>query len=254
MRLSTSSIQFSTLPIEKACAQIAALGFEAIDFWPANFGCPHLDEIQNRLGAEGLKELLAKNKLKLCAFTCYGGGYPKYAETLGKIGGGVVVREADGGPASNQTAAMKAFFERLKPQIERAEKYNSYLAIENHGDNLLSSLDSIKAFVEVNRSPRVGLALAPWHLQREKISVEDAIAVAGKQLFFFYAWQFAHGVDQLPGVGPTDFTPWLAALAKIGYNRYVNPFMHDHPSPEKMAKALATSHAYMKKCYEKVVS
>ena len=78
------------------------------------------------------------------------------------------------------------------------------MAVENHGGCLLSSLDSFKAFVELNHSPRLGVALAPYHLQAAGISVEDVIAAAGKQLFFFYAWQHADGLGQLPGIGPTE--------------------------------------------------
>ena len=92
MRLSGSSINFSSLPIERACERLAALGFEAMDVWSAHAGCPHLDDVQKRLGADGLKEVLAKNKLKLYAFSVYAGGYPQYAELLGKCGGGVAVR------------------------------------------------------------------------------------------------------------------------------------------------------------------
>ena len=33
MKLSTSTIQFSSLPIEQACERIAGLGFEGIDIW-----------------------------------------------------------------------------------------------------------------------------------------------------------------------------------------------------------------------------
>ena len=256
MRLSTSSIQFSSLSVEKACERIASLGFEAIDIWPAapaayaEYGCPHLEQIEKRLGPAGLQELLAKNNLKLCALTCYFTGYHKYAELLGKVGGGVAVRELRGGKVTNLTAEMKAFFEQLKPDVELAEKYNSYLAIENHsGDMLLNSRDSFKAFIDINPSPRVGIALAPYHLQVAGISVTDIIAMVGKQLFFFYAWQYGEGLKQLPGIGPTDCTPWLAALAKAGYSRYVNPFMHHHPQPEKMAAALATSRSYLQKCY-----
>lgn len=251
MRLSTSSVQFSSLPVEKACEQIAALGFEAVDFWPANFQCPHLDEIEKRLGPEGLKDLLAKHKLKLYAFSCYGLGYPRYAELLGKAGGGVAVREARYGKVTNLTAEMKTFLEQLKPQIETAEKHNSRIAIENHGDSLLNSLDSFKAFADLNQSPLVGIALAPYHLQAARASVEEAITIAGKQLLFFYAWQHGEGLNQLPGIGPTDFTPWLAALAKAGYREYVNPFMHGHPAPEVMAKSLATSRDYLRKCRDK---
>lgn len=250
MRLSTSTVQFSSLTVEKACQQIAELGFEGVDFWPANFQCPHLDEIEKRLGPEGLKELLAKHKLKLCAFTCYNLDYSRYAKLLGLCGGGIAVREAKYGKVQNLTAEMKAFFERIKPQIELAEKFHSRIAIENHGNSLLNSLDSFKAFVEMNKSQRVGIALAPYHLQAAKISVEEVIGIAGKQLLFFYAWQHGKGLAQLPGVGPTDCAPWLKALAKADYREYVNPFMHGHPGPDLMAKSLAASRDYLKKCYE----
>ena len=57
MRLSTSSIHFMQLPIEQACEQIAKLGFEAIDIWSAHAKCPHLDDVLNRLGPDGLKKV-----------------------------------------------------------------------------------------------------------------------------------------------------------------------------------------------------
>ncbi len=252
MRLSTSSVQFSSLPVEDACRRIAALGFEAVDFWNNRFQCPHLDEIEKRLGPEGLKELLAEHGLKLYAFSCYGLGYPRYADLLGKCGGGVAVRGSRGGTPSNPAAEMKTFLKQLKPQIELAEKNNSYIAVENHGDALLDSLDSLKAFVDLNHSPRLGIALAPYHLQALGASVEKAIGIAGEQLLFFYAWQRAEGVNQLPGAGPADFSPWIAALAKINYRWFVNPFMHGHPAPDAMAKSLAVARDYLKKCSQKV--
>lgn len=58
----------------------------------------------------------------------------------------------------------------------------------------------------------------------------------------------------MPGHGPTDFTPWLAALAKIDYKWYVNPFMHGEPAPDEMSKALDKSRDYLKGCYEKAVA
>ena len=96
MRLSCSSINFSSLPIEQACQRIAALGFEAVDIWSAHAGCPHLDDVAKRLGPAGLKDLLARHRLKLCAFSVYVGGYRRYAELLGKAGGGVAVRGSAG--------------------------------------------------------------------------------------------------------------------------------------------------------------
>jgi sugar phosphate isomerase/epimerase len=253
MRLSTSSIHFMELPIEGACTRIAGLGFEAIDIWSAHEGCPHLDDVASRLGPEGLKALLQKHKLKLFAFSVYQGGYARYAELLGQAGGGVAI-QGSAGPCKPEelTGRMRQFLEGLKPLAELAEKHDSYLAIENHGAALLDSLDSLKAFVDLNPSPRLGIALAPYHLQAIKASVPEAIRLCGKQLLFFYAWQQQPDLKQLPGVGPTDMTPWIRALAEVHYRGYVNPFMHGHPGTDTMAAHLTTARDYLKDCYARV--
>jgi sugar phosphate isomerase/epimerase len=204
------------------------------------------------LGAAGLKELLADTGLKLCGFSVYAGGYAKYAELLGQVGGGVAIR-GSAGPCepAELRARMAQFLEELKPEAALAEKHNSYLAIENHGHALLDSLDSFKAFVELNNNPRLGIALAPYHLQTLGVSVEEVIRAAGKQLFYFYAWQHAPGLKQLPGHGETDFTPWLAALAEVKYSGYVNPFLHDEPEPAETANALTRSIAYLREAEQR---
>ncbi len=191
--------------------------------------------------------MLASHGLSLCAFSTYVGGYPKYAELLGGLGGGLAI-QGSAGPCSpaELSAKMRAFFEGLKPLAELVEQHDSRLAIENHGQSLLDSLDSFKAFVDLNPFPRVGIALAPYHLQTGGASVEEAIRITGGQLLFFYAWQKADGLAQLPGHGPTDFKPWLNALRGIGYQRFVNPFMHGHVEPDVMATALARSRDYLK--------
>jgi len=255
MRLSTSSIHYLHLPVEKACERIAKLGFEGVDIWSAHAGCPHLDDVLKRLGPEGLKKVLAGCGLKLFAFSVYRGGYQRYAELLGKAGGGVAVRGSTrAARGAELVPRMKKFIDGLKPLVELAEKYDSYLAIENHGGALVNTLDSLKAFVDNNTSPRLGIALAPFHLQGIKASVPEAIRICGKQLFFFYAWQRGRGTRQLPGHGPTDFTPWLAALGEVGYKGYVNPFMHGDIAPDEMDKALAKARDYLKSCYHKAFS
>jgi sugar phosphate isomerase/epimerase len=247
MRLSGSSINFMRLPIEDAAREIARLGFEAIDIWSGHAGCPHLDDVQNRLGAEGLQQLLAETGLKLCGFSVYAGGYPKYAELLGQAGGGVAIRGSAPpcDPAELRTR-MGQFLAGLQPEAALAEKHNSFLAIENHGHAMLDSLDSFKLFVELNDHPHLGIALAPYHLQAIGASVEEAIRIAGKQLFYFYAWQRAPELQQLPGHGETDFTPWIAALSEVDYAGYVNPFLHDEPEPAETAAALARSIEYLR--------
>ena len=249
LRQSTSSIHFKRLPVEQACERIAQLGFEAVDIWGAYQGCPHLDDVLARLGPDGLRSLLSKHRLRLYAFSCYVGGYAKYAELLGKAGGGVALQgSAAPCPPEELTSKMRAFLEGLKPLADLAERHDSYLAIENHADALLNSLDSFKAFADLNPSPRLGIALAPFHLQAIGASVEEAIRLSGRHLLFFYAWQNQPGLGQLPGHGPTDFTPWLRALARVNYPWYVNAFMHGEPETEAMSAALAKAHSYLAKC------
>lgn len=245
--MSTSSIHFKDLPLEHACERIARLGFSGVDLWSAYEGCPHLDDALNQLGSENLRALLRRTGLELCAFSTYVGGYAKYAKLLAGLGGGVAIQGSTG-PAKPEelTVKMKEFFESLKPLAELALANDSWLAIENHGSALLDGLDSLKAFVDLNPHPRVGIALAPYHLQAIHASVPEAIQIAGSQLLFFYAWQKADGMAQLPGHGPADFRPWLAALKAIGYHRFVNPFMHGHVEPDAMADALGKSHDYLK--------
>jgi sugar phosphate isomerase/epimerase len=245
---SASSLLFRELSLEDACARIAELGFAAVDIWSAYENCPHLDSALNELGPAGLKSILQRHRLQLGSFSTYVGGYAKYARLLGQAGGGLAI-QGSAGPCdpSQLTRSMRQFLEELKPLLSLAEQHDSYLAIENHEHSLLSSLDSIKAFVELNASPRLGIALAPYHLQAIQASVPAAIELCGAQLFFFYAWQKADGVAQLPGIGPTDFAPWLKALAKIRYSRYLNPFMHGHVAGEERTAALKKAKDHLAK-------
>jgi len=257
MRLAFSSVMLAELPIEEVCARAARLGFEAIDIWCPFGKCKHLTDVVARLGPDGLKELLAKHKLALASFTTYctgaeAVGFPAYADFIGKFGGGVVVRESEYTKVKpeNLTAAMRAFFEKLKPQIEKAAETKVRLAIENHGDALLDSLDSFKAFVDLNPAPQhVGLGVAPYHLQNIKAPVDAVIRTAGSQLLFFYAWQSGGGMKQLPVHGPADFVPWLKALADIRYAGFVNPFLHGEPTPEELSAGMNKACTYLKDCH-----
>jgi sugar phosphate isomerase/epimerase len=261
MRLAFSSVMLAELPIEEVCARASQMGFEAIDIWCPFDKCKHLADVVARLGPDGLKALLAKHKLALASFTTYRVGpekvgFPAYADFIGKFGGGVVVRESEYKRVKPEdlTTAMRAFFEKLKPQIDKAAEAKVRLAIENHGDALLGTPDSFKAFVDLNPAPQhVGLAIAPYHLQNIQASVPEVIRIAGSQLLFFYAWQKADGMNQLPGHGPADFVPWLKALAKLNYQGLVSPFMHGNPKPEELTAAIVKACAYLKDCHAKAI-
>lgn len=261
MRLAFSSVMLAELPIEDVCARAAKLGFEAIDIWCPFDRCKHLADVAARLGPDGLKQLLAKHQLAVASFTTYctekeAVGFPAYADFIGRFGGGLVVRESQYIRVKPEelTAAMRAFFEKLKPQIEQAAAAKVRLAIENHGDALLGTPDSFKAFVDLNPAPQhVGLAVAPYHLQNIKAPVDEVIRTAGAQLLFFYAWQSAAGINQLPGHGPADFLPWLKALAQINYQGFLSPFMHGNPPPEELTTGVTKACTYLKDCHKRAV-
>ncbi|MGL6226950.1 MAG: sugar phosphate isomerase/epimerase family protein [Thermoguttaceae bacterium] len=248
-QLACSSINYSSLALPDACERIAKLGYPGIDIWSGQAGCPHLDSVLEKFGSDGLAEMLTQNKLKLCSFSTYAGGYGKYAELLGKCGGGLAVQGSTGWNTDRSlTRQMKSFLESQKPLLELCEKYNSALAVENHsGATLLDSLDSIKAFVDQNRNPRLGIALAPYHILHNGESVSEAIRLCGSQLKFIYLWENGEGARQMPGVGSVDMQDWIEALRDIQYPGYGVPFMHGEPEPDEMDRLHRRSIDYLTK-------
>ena len=251
-RLALSSVMFPELSLPAFCEQATGLGFTGIDLWCPFGKCRHLAEAQ-QLGADRFRQLLGRHKLQIGCWTTYRTighteGFPACGEFIGQCGGGVVVRESEYGefPAEDLADGMRKFFAKLQPEIELARKQRVRLAIENHADALLSTLNSIRQFRMLNPAPDVvGIALAGYHLQGAGIPVEEAVRVCGDHLLFFYAWQKGNGFDQLPGHGPTDFKPWLQALAAVGYHGCLTPFMHGEEPASDMAQAVAKARAYL---------
>lgn len=244
-RLALSSVMFSGLKLEEFCTQAARLGFKGIDLW-APFGhCRHLEEAL-QLGVDGFRKLLDKNGLGIGAWTTYRTkvdqrGFPGFAEFIGACGGGVVVRESKYIKVTKDQLeeTLRDFFQELQAEIDLARKHKVKLAIENHGNALLDTIESMEMFAKLNPAPDVvGIALAPYHVQAIKAPVTDAIRACGSQLLFFYAWQLADGTKQLPGHGPVDFAPWLQALEQQQFHHWMTPFMHGELPVEEIAAAV----------------
>lgn len=235
IRYSCSSINYSSLPLPEACRRIAGLGYEAIDVWSNIAGCPHLESVLNEYKVEGLRAMLDEHGLALGSFSTYAGGYERYAKLLGECGGGVAIQGSTGPAAPGEMrSAMKAFLESIKPLGDLCRQYNSRLAVENHGDALLNTVDSFKWFLELNDDPQIGIALAPYHLLNLGESVADVIHLCGDRLFYIYLWQNEPGECQMPGVGSQPMGDWIAALRDIKFSGYANPFMHGEPEPDRM--------------------
>ena len=251
---SCASVNFTSLSLEQACERIAALRFDAIDIWGTPWA-KHMQEIAEDLKAEGFKALLEKHQLKLGSFAVYGTGYAPYAELLGQCGGGTVLRTSRHfREGVSLTEDMKSFLEELKPELELCEKYDSYLAIQNHsGAQVLDRTDTIKAFVDLNQHKRLGIALGPYHLMRHGESVADAIRICGDQLMYIYFWTNEEGEKQMPGIGQTDMSDWFRALNDIKYPHYLTPFMHHEPEPDRMSELHRLSRQYLDKTFEAAI-
>ena len=72
--------------------------------------------------------------------------------------------------------------------MERGAK----IAIENHGNNLIESPDSLKWLLEFRSSDHLDIALAPYHLEQDPKMLSQLIRDIAPGLFMFYVWQ--HGM------------------------------------------------------------
>lgn len=247
-----SSVMFSGLSLEAFCIKAKQLGFEAIDLWGPFGDCHHMKEAVG-MGADAFRKLLRDQGLRIGVWTTYrtnghDEGFPGFSDFIGSCGGGIVVRESsyDGVGTEKPEESFRRFFNGLEDEIELARKHKVRLAIENHSDAILDTPESFEVFMKLNPAPDViGVGIAPHHLQKRKADVAAVIRMCGDQLLFFYAWQLAGGKGQLPGHGPADFTPWLQALAGVGYRHWMTPFMHGDLPADEMAQAVAKANQYL---------
>jgi len=224
--------------------EIRKIGAAAIDIWPKVHGNQReqLDEI----GEDKFAALLKKHDATLGCITQYKLGpfglqdEMRLAQRLGcqtMVTGG-------SGPKGLQGAELKAgvatFIEAMKPHLAVAEETGVTIAIENHGNNLIESPDSLKWLVELRPNKHLAVALAPYHLPQDEKLLSGLIRDLGANgIAMFYAWQHGMGCHkklpkeqellQMPGRGNLDFTPLMAALREIKYQGWTEIFMHPVP-------------------------
>ena len=232
-------------PFEVAIEEIAKTGCHAVDLWEAHGGYPvnHMQWVEkNRPGR--LREFVESFGLKLWSFSIYfspGGKQLQRLEWMAEAGGEVAV--LGGGHGDTIEAGVKA----LEPLVKRADELGVKIAGENHGGTSLNSIASLREFVALAKSPALGIALAPYHVMGANESVAEAIEAIGSKLLFFYAWQRAPGLRELPGDGTLDFGPVLQALRQVGYNGYLNIFTHTHVPRTQMTEAVIASREYLER-------
>jgi len=266
LRYAVASSLYGTTPLAEILPEVARQGSDVIDLWPR----PHGDQREqaDALGADRLRQLLERHHARLGMTTRYDLGPLKLADELRyvKHWGGRLIVTGSVGPKSLSgpecRAAVVKFVEALKPTLELAEELGVTIGIENHAKALIDTPDSLRYLAELSPTPRLGIALAPYHLPHDEKLLAALIADLGPRLVHFYAWQHGQGcmqklpkaqeLEQMPGRGRLDFRPLLAALKRIDYQGWTQVFMHPVPrgipildTPTEVTAEINRARAYL---------
>ena len=249
LRYIVASSMYGRMGLAEVLPEVRRAGAKHVDIWPEGHA-NHREQVE-AMGRRQFAAMLKQHRLKLGILTHYDlGPYDLQDEmqVARRFGGSMIICGARG-PGNLEgdalKAAVKEFVEKMKPHIAAAEQAGITIGIENHGNSLIDSPDSIRWFAEFAASKRIGIALAPYHLPQDPALIANLIADLDKRLVHFYAWQYGMGCReklpkeqellQLPGRGRLarrgglDFIPIVAALKNIGYKGWTEVFMHPFP-------------------------
>lgn len=245
-RFLVGSSMYGELPLRDILPDVPKTGAKAIDVWPRKHG--NQREQIEEMGHEAFAALLTQHGVTLGCSTRYDLGPFKLQDEMrfvAKLGGDTIVTGGDGpkeAKGAELKEAVRSFCEKLKPHLAVAEEKGINLAIENHGNNLIDSADSLRWLAELSPSPRLGIALAPYHLENLGLDAPQLAALIrelGPKMQVFYAWQYGMGcmkpmpkskeLMQMPGRGELDFSLLVKALQETRYAGYTEIFMHPTP-------------------------
>ncbi|MES2692557.1 MAG: sugar phosphate isomerase/epimerase [Verrucomicrobiota bacterium] len=252
LRYVLSTNQYGTLPIADIVPEAKSAGYEGLDVWAGRWG--NQREQIDALGHDKFSEILKKNGVKVSCYTCMHPGFGKsepHMRAMLKFGGDQIVAGfAGGGKDSNKLrgaelrAGIQKGLESMKPIIAVAGELGVTLAIENHLNGLLETPDGVRVLAEEIKEKHVGISFAPFHLPQDAELLGKLTDDVAHKILYYYAWQYGDGSGdlapskqkrQLPGVGPLDFKPMLAALKKHKFNGYTSIFMHPTPRGSALA-------------------
>jgi len=269
LRYLLASCMYGMMSLEGILPEIGKIAAEGIDLWPRVHG--NQREQIDAMGHDRFAELLQRHDVPLAMTTRYDLGPLRLQDEMrvvNRLGGRLIVTGSVGPKnlsGKECKAAVGQFVERMKPHLEVAERLGVTVGIENHANALIHTPDSLRYLAELSPSPRLGIALAPYHLPQDERLLSRLIEDLGPRLVHFYAWQHGHGcmkklpkaqeLQQMPGRGPLDFRPLLSALKKVDYQGWTEIFMHPVPrgipvleTTEKVTEEINRARRYLARC------
>ncbi len=159
-----------------------------------------------------------------------------------------------------EKASFEAFRdETVAPLLRRAEQLGVALAIENHIDRAIDTIESMERLVREIASSALGFAVTPPHLMALGQDPADCMRRLGPAVRSLYLWDLARTYRpgdsihfgppeaQLPGGGQVDFRALLVAVAQSGYRGPLNIGVHDadHWPINRVAEEVGRSKAFI---------
>lgn len=273
LRYLLSTAMFGRLPLAEILPEVARTGSEGLDLW----GEPHGSQREevDAMGVDAFAELLGDHGVELVVSTRYPlgpFGLQPEMPVVKQLGGKIIVCGTTGPsePAGDEAKkAVRAFLDKMKPQVAAAGEHGLVIAVENHDRQLLYHPDSLRWFAEFNDSPHLGIAFALHHLHAFADEIPALIRDLGNaQIPFIYFQEHSEGIrrkvakeiemQQMPGFGGAlDYRPIIAALRAIEYRGHVEIFMHPTPrgvpilpTVPAITAAINRSREYLERCLE----
>ncbi len=275
LRYMLGSCMYGYTDVAEVLAEVKKTGATAIDLWPKVHG--NQREQLSELGEEKFISLLRRHDVRVGCITQYKlgpFGLQDEMRLANRLGCQTIVTGGKGPKGlhgSELKSAVADFVEQMKPHLAVAEETGVRVAIENHGNNLIESPDSMKWLAELSPSPHLAIAFAPYHLPQDTRLLGNLIRSLGDSIAVFYAWQHGMGcmeklpkdqeLLQMPGRGDLDFTPLVAALRDIRYSGWSEIFMHPVPrgipildSTAAVTAEINRSRTYLQECLDRVAA
>lgn len=236
--------------LEKAAADAASLGFDAIEIFP-----PSADALDTEI----INALVAKHSIEVAAVGTGGGwvigkqhlclpdadaraGARSFIrgiiDVAAKLGAPAIIGSMQGkwGDGVARDQALEWLADALNDLGEHAAALGQpllYEPLNRYETNLFNRVDETVTFLESLKTTNVKILADLFHMNIEEANVADAFRAGSGHIGHVH---FVDSNRRAVGMGHTDFEPIVAALREIGYAGFLSAEAFPLPDSATCAK------------------